>query len=82
MVDVVEEVAKRFEDERVRFIHVEVYEGNDPANGLNRWMQEWRLPTEPWTFLVGARGIIAARFEGSVSVEELESAVRDMLGAG
>jgi hypothetical protein len=82
MVDVMEEVAKRFEDERVRFIHVEVYEGNDPANGLNRWMQEWRLPTEPWTFLVDARGIIAARFEGSVSVDELETAVRDMLSAG
>ncbi|HEX2427780.1 MAG TPA: hypothetical protein VHI53_07615 [Gaiellaceae bacterium] len=82
MVDVLEEVSKRFEGERVRFIHVEVYEGNDPANGLNRWMQEWRLPTEPWTFLVDARGVIATRLEGSVSVEELETAVRDMLGAG
>jgi hypothetical protein len=45
-------------------------------------MQEWRLPTEPWTFLVDARGVIATRLEGSVSVEELETAVRDMLGAG
>jgi hypothetical protein len=79
-VDVVEEVSRRFEGENVRFIHVEVFEGNDPANGYNRWMQEWKLPTEPWTFVVGADGKIASRFEGTVSVNELEQAVHDSLG--
>lgn len=75
VVDVVEEVARRFEDSNVRFIHVEVYEGNDPANGYNRWMQQWRLTTEPWTFVVGVDGRVSARFEGPVSVRELEAAV-------
>ena len=42
-------------------------------------MKEWNLPTEPWTFLVNANGIIVARFEGSVSVEELEAAVSEKL---
>lgn len=79
VVDVVEEVQHRLEGEKVRFIHVEVYEDNDPAQGFNRWMAEWRLPTEPWTFLVGANGKIAERFEGTVSVEELEQAVREKL---
>ena len=70
VVDVVEEVQRRLDDERVRFIHVEVYEDNDPAKGYNRWMKEWKLPTEPWTFLVGTdRGTIVDRFEGTVSVE-------------
>ena len=32
------------------------YEGNDPANGYNRWMKEWGLRTEPWTFVVGRDG--------------------------
>ena len=80
VVDVVEEVAKRLEGSDVRFIHVEVYEGNDPANGYNRWMQEWGLKTEPWTFLVGRDGKIVARFEGVVSVSELEQAVRKLSG--
>jgi hypothetical protein len=80
VVDVVEEVSRRFEGEQIRFIHVEVFEDNDPAKGYNRWMQEWKLPTEPWTFLVGADGKIAARFEGTVSVNELEQAVNEMLG--
>lgn len=78
-VDVVEEVARRFEGENVRFIHVEVYEDLDPAKGFNRWVQEWRLRTEPWTFLVGSDGKIVERFEGAVSVSELEQSVRAAL---
>ena len=79
VVDVEEEVQHRLEGEKVRFIHVEVYEDNDPANGFNQWMQEWKLQTEPWTFLVDAKGRIAERFEGTVSVNELETAVREKL---
>lgn len=79
VVDVVEEVQHRLDRENVRFIHVEVYEDNDPAKGFNRWVKEWNLPTEPWTFLVGADGMIVDRFEGTVSVEELETAVREKL---
>jgi hypothetical protein len=81
VVDVVEEVARRFEEEDVRFIHVEVYRDNDPAKGYNRWMREWGLTTEPWTFVVGADGRIAERYEGVVSVLELEQAVDEVLGA-
>ena len=75
VVDVVEEVASRFEDSDVRFIHVEVFEDNDPALGYNRWMEEWGLRTEPWTFVVGRDGKIVERYEGVVSVLELEEAV-------
>ncbi len=80
VVDVVEEVARRFEGSDVRFIHVEVYEHNDPAKGYNQWLQEWKLDTEPWTFLVGRNGKIVDRYEGVVSVNELEQTVREKLG--
>lgn len=82
VVDVVEETARRFEDSDVRFIHVEVYEDNDPAKGYNRWVREWGLRTEPWTFAVGRNGKIVDRFEGAVSVHELEDTVRDKLASG
>jgi hypothetical protein len=82
VVDVVEEAARRFEDSDVRFIHVEVYEDNDPAKGFNRWVQEWGLQTEPWTFAVGRDGKVVERFEGAVSVHELERVVRDELVDG
>jgi hypothetical protein len=82
VVDVVEDVAKRYEDEDVRFIHLEVYEDNDPAKGFNRFMREWSLETEPWTFVVGADGKIVERFEGAVSVLELEAAIEALQANG
>jgi hypothetical protein len=36
---------------------------------------EWGLPTEPWTFVVGADGRIAARFEGLVNRDEVLAAL-------
>lgn len=80
VVDVVEEVARRFEGRGVRFVHVEVHEGLDPARGYNRWMREWGLETEPWTFVVDRRGRVSERFEGVVSVRELERAVEAVAG--
>jgi hypothetical protein len=76
VVDVVDAVRRRFQRTNVRFIHVEVYRRNDPTLGLNRFMREWHLPSEPWIFLVGSDGRIKAKFEGPVSVQELAAAVR------
>jgi hypothetical protein len=80
-VDVVEAVRKRFEREGVRFIHIEIYEDNQPGKGVNRWVAEWKLPTEPWVFVVDRDGIVRDRFEGAVSVDELAGSVRrNLLG--
>jgi hypothetical protein len=79
VVDVVDAVRRRFASAGVRFMHVEVYSGNDPAKGYNRWMRRWGLHSEPWTFLVGRDGRVKAKFEGSVSVAELVAAVRGTL---
>ncbi len=79
VVDVVDRVRQRFSGSRIRFIHVEIYRANNPQNGENRWVREWNLPSEPWTFLVGRDGLIRAKFEGSVSTAELAAAVRRLL---
>jgi hypothetical protein len=76
VVDVVDYVRRRFERRGIRFIHVEVYKQNRPGLGYNRWMRQWRLHTEPWTFVVGGDGRIKAKFEGSVSARELAAPVR------
>lgn len=75
ITDVVEGAARRHVAGRTRFIHVEIFRDNDPTKGTNRWVKEWRLPSEPWTFLVGSNGRIAQKFEGSISTRELESAL-------
>jgi hypothetical protein len=79
VVDVVESVRTHFTDSGIDFIHVEIYKDNNPALGPNRWVQEWRLPSEPWVFLVGRDGKIKAKFEGAVSANELTAAVRRFL---
>ncbi len=79
VVDVVDAVRKQFAGSGIRFIHVEIYTDNNPGLPVNKWVKQWHLPTEPWTFLVGADGRIKARFEGSVSTGELAAAVRQYL---
>jgi hypothetical protein len=79
IVDVVSRVRKQVSGSAVRFIHVEVFSGNDPARGYNRWMRQWGLQSEPWVFLVGSDGRIKAKFEGPVSVRELRAAVESSL---
>ena len=79
VVDVVDAVRRRLRGTGVRFVHVEVYRRNDPTLGWNRFMRQWHLPSEPWTFLVGADGRIKAKFEGPVAVDELSAAVRRTL---
>jgi hypothetical protein len=82
VVDIVDRVRRDFAGTRVRFIHVEIYTRNNPSNGVNRFVKQWDLPSEPWTFLVGRDARIKAKFEGVVSVGELRAAVRRTLLAG
>jgi hypothetical protein len=79
VVDVVDAVRRRFASTEVRFIHVEVFRDNDPHRGYNRWMRQWGLPSEPWTFLVGRDGRVKWKFEGAISEAELVAAVRKTL---
>lgn len=79
VVDVVDAVRRQFAGSGIRFLHVEVYKDNNPGLGYNQWVRQWHLPSEPWIFLVGADGRIKARFEGSVSVQELAASVRQHL---
>jgi hypothetical protein len=73
VADVGLEVKSRHPD--VVFIHQEVWQDNDIQKGLRAPLASYRLVTEPWVFVVGRDGRIAERFEGAVSVREMEEAV-------
>jgi hypothetical protein len=81
VVDVVSYVRRQLARDDIGFIHVEVYDHNDPSRGYNRWMKQWGLQSEPWVFLVGRDGRIKAKFEGSVSTDELRAAIESQLMA-
>jgi len=74
VVDVVEQVRAETKGE-VSFIHQEIFQDNTVDKGYRPQVEAWRLPSEPWTFVVDRRGKIAERFEGAFSVGELERAV-------
>lgn len=79
VVDVVDQVRKQYVRTPIRFIHVEIYDDNNPNKGRNEWVRQWHLPGEPWTFLVGRDGRIKAKYQGSVSTRELGEAVGRLL---
>ena len=42
---------------------------------------EWKLPSDPWFFLVDRKGFIFAKFEGPTTRAELEESLERMLRA-
>jgi hypothetical protein len=81
VVDVVAQVKAEAGAEDVTYIHQEIYNENDINQGFRPQVGQWRLPTEPWIFLIDRAGKVVDRFEGAVSVEELRKAVDDKLSA-
>jgi hypothetical protein len=80
VVDIVEQVKNTLAGaNRAAFIHVEIYNENEVDKGFRRQVSAYRLPTEPWTFVIDRRGIVTARFEGAFSAGELERAVAKVL---
>ncbi|MCZ7579153.1 MAG: hypothetical protein M5U18_19780 [Dehalococcoidia bacterium] len=66
--------------DKVSWVHVEPFELDENgalllSNG-NRVNSDagnqWQLPSEPWIFVVDATGTVVARFDGPVTLEELE----------
>jgi hypothetical protein len=82
VVDVAAHVYEDYKD-RVEFIHIEPWdlptirnEGKLVPTAITR---EWRLPTEPWTFVIGKDNLITARWESLVTPEELSAALEEAL---
>src|SRR3954451_12042856 len=65
--------------DRMDFIHQEVYVDNDVNKALHKPLQEFNLRTEPWLFVVNAKGVITARLEGSIGVAQYGNAVKSGL---
>lgn len=69
------------------FVHVEPFQVQAVRDGecarlsdcLNPIMDEWRLQTEPWVFIVDADGNIAAKFVGLVTFDELAEALKELI---
>lgn len=80
--EIVDELFQQYK-EQVAFVHVEPYDLEKARGGEGLFpipaTAEWGLESEPWVFLVGRDGIVAAKFEGVVTLDELEQALTPLL---
>lgn len=74
VTDMVAGLAKDYAD-RARFIHIEVwrdFEGKQLNEAAGEWIARGENINEPWVFLIGADGKIAARWDNVASRSEIE----------
>ena len=79
VVDVAAQVQRDYGDE-VEFIHMEIYNDNDPSKGIRPQVRAFRLPSEPWLFVMDRQGKITTALEGAFGVDELTAAVEEVAG--
>jgi hypothetical protein len=79
VVDVAEQVRQETGD-KADFIHMEIYNDNDPSKGVRPQVRAFNLPSEPWLFVIDSNGVIRTAIEGAFGVNELEKAVKQVTG--
>ncbi len=78
VTDVLVSLQKEFQN-RITFIHEEVYVDNTPSKGLRPQMKAFHLETEPWLFTINRQGVIVSRLEGAFGVTEARQALEAAL---
>ena len=84
-LDVVSSLKDKYR-QRANFIHVEVYDNPNEIEGdLSRakpspLLEEWGLVSEPFTFVLDGEGVVAFKYEGFATMEELETGLTAALG--
>ena len=63
---------------KASFIHVEIYPSRNTGKPV-RALTEYGFSTEPWMLVVDRDGVIRARYEGPVTADQVEDALRPLL---
>jgi hypothetical protein len=74
VVDIEEEVKNERPDDAA-YIHMEIYNDNDPNKGARPQVLDYGLMSEPWLFVMDADGKVSTRIEGAFSEDELNAAI-------
>ena len=76
-LEATQELQRRYGD-KANFVHVEIYPERDYSKPVAA-IDEWRLPSEPWLFLIDAEGNVVERYEGGIGLTELDPAVKQLV---
>jgi hypothetical protein len=75
VVDVAEQVKQEYGDEAA-FIHMEIFNDNDPGKGPRPQVRAFNLPSEPWLFAIDRHGRVSSVLEGAFGPAALTAAVK------
>lgn len=79
VVDVVQQAQHEFEG-KANFIHMEIYNDNDPSQGVRHQVRQFHLPTEPWLFAINREGVVSAAIEGAFGTSLMDKTVEKVVG--
>ncbi|MGN6255222.1 MAG: hypothetical protein ACTHO8_09625 [Solirubrobacterales bacterium] len=74
VVDVAEQAKHEYGD-KAAFIHMEIYNDNDPGKGVRPQVRAFHLPSEPWLFAIDRHGIVRDAIEGAFGLKLMHEAV-------
>jgi hypothetical protein len=74
VVDVAEQAKSEYGD-KAAFIHMEIYNDNDPGKGVRPQVRAFHLPSEPWLFTIDRRGAVREAVEGAFGLKLMHEAV-------
>ncbi|HEY1284451.1 MAG TPA: hypothetical protein VGF04_00035 [Solirubrobacterales bacterium] len=75
VVDVTEQLKETYGDEAA-FIHMEIYNDNNPSKGVRPQVRAFHLPSEPWLFAIDREGVVRAVIEGAYGLDLATKAVK------
>jgi hypothetical protein len=74
VVDVAEQAQHEYGG-KADFIHMEIYNENDPSKHARPQVRAFHLPSEPWLFTIDRKGRIADAVEGAFGLKLMHEAV-------
>ena len=79
VVDVAQQAQHEYEG-KANFIHMEIYNDNEPSQHVRPQVRRFHLPSEPWLFAINREGVISAVIEGAFGTKLMDKTVEKVVG--
>jgi hypothetical protein len=78
VVDVAEQAQHEYGD-KAAFIHMEIYNENDPGKGVRPQVRDFHLPSEPWLFAINRNGVVSSAIEGAFGLQLMDEVAEKVI---
>jgi hypothetical protein len=78
VVDVAQQAQHEFEG-KANFIHMEIYNDNEPSQHVRPQVRRFHLPSEPWLFAINREGVVSAAIEGAFGTALMDKTVEKVI---